>query len=88
MNILRTVLRYLLEREVTPTRIMQRVHRYLLDDDPNLESGLIYCRSVFPSKVACDDDPLPELFAESFYGRESIRIPAFIREDGTPVYAA
>jgi predicted methyltransferase len=86
MHVLRAVLSYLVERGVTPTRILQRVHRYVLDDDPELESGFVYCRIRSPYVPVSGNLPLPDSYIESFYGRESIRIPAFIDEFGIPVY--
>jgi len=87
VHVLRAVLSYLVKHGVTPTRILQRVHRYVLDDDPELESGFVYCRMASRRAVVSENLPLPDSYIESFYGRESIRVPAFIDEFGVPVYS-
>lgn len=86
LRVLCVVLQYLISRGVTPSRVLQRVHRYSLDDDPDLESGLIYCQSVLPAPVVGPDSPLPRSYVKYFYGRHTTAVPEFIARSGEPVY--
>ena len=85
-DVLRSVLEYLVEREITPSRIFHRIHRYAIDDDPELESGMVYCHSVPSSANTHDSSWLGPEFLESFYGRETISIPEYISSKGAIIY--
>jgi predicted RNA methylase len=80
-TVLRSVVDELVARELTPYRILDRCHRYHLDDQPDLESGLILCADANPDMALDPNQPLPSPFAERFYGRNTVPIPRFIPLD-------
>jgi len=83
-HVLRNILQDLLRRDVTSFRITCEQHRYHLDDQPELRSGVIWCRTPPRGVAEYARSRLPSQFEERFYGRKSIPIPSFIGLDGQP----
>jgi len=83
--ILRDVLQYLIGRKVTPSQVLTRVHRYILDDEPELESGFIHCANIAANSAADPSGRLDAGYRKNFYGRRGSRVPASISLDGVPV---
>lgn len=81
-DVLRSVLADLVERGVTPGTLIERCHRYDLDDQPDLESGVLLCRDLSPAQGLAFDEKLPASWAERFYGRKTVPIPKYISAEG------
>ncbi len=80
----RSILDALVERGVTPYRVDDERHHYWLDDQPNLTSGVIWCKTPAQSAARYVTSPLPPEAADQFYGRQTVPIPAYISLDGEP----
>jgi hypothetical protein len=81
LEVLRSVLRALVSKQVTPFEVHAELHHYHLDDEPELSSGLIRCCGVQPEYALGPSHPLPEPFRNRFYGRRTIPIPERIPLD-------
>jgi hypothetical protein len=76
-----------LRPRLTIEAVLARCHGYHLDDQPDLQSGIVLCSNVRPDLAMGPLSPLPETYVERFYGRETIPIPRFISLEGDPQLA-
>jgi hypothetical protein len=72
----------LVARGIAPYRVVEECHRYDLDDQPDLRSGVMWCEVPGDATGAFTYVDLPPAFRECFYGRETIPIPKYISFDG------
>jgi len=79
-TVLVSVFEFLCSKGVIPVRALDRLHRYHLDDQPSLESGIIFLDNIDPSKAFSPDEPLPTYYKSAFYGRHSVDIPRYIKK--------
>jgi N4-bis(aminopropyl)spermidine synthase len=83
--VLRNTLQELISRNITPYRIIDNLHHYLLDDQPDLESGIIFCKDIDPQNAIPLNESLPLRYKEKFYNRndnENTNFPHYIRCEG------
>jgi hypothetical protein len=52
-----------------------------LDDQPDLESGIMFCAGADPARALDPNEELPAYYVERFYGRETVPIPKYIPLD-------
>ena len=83
LGVLESILRTVPSLGLSPRRIEDRCHRYSLDDQPDLRSGVIWCDAPRPTPNYLYLG-LPTEFVDSFYGRHTIPIPRYISLDGEP----
>lgn len=78
-EVLLSVHKYLTARGCVVTEAAEATHRYYLDDEPDLRSGLLcFPRLSHSQPEFAAVKKLPDSLRERFYGRETIPIPDYI----------
>ena len=79
--VLQNVLQHIISKGITPFTVTEGTYRYHIDDQPDLRSGMIFCRDIDPRRALSPAETLPGAFQRCFYGRNTFAIPQYVQED-------